>query len=327
MIAAVTGATGFLGSHLADALIARGCTVRSLHRKSSNLRWVKDTPIELIEGDLRSPDALKRLVQGADLVFHVAGVVKARTLEDYTAGNETATRNMLEAVRQYAPDCRRFLHVSSGTVGGPAPSLDRPIREDDPPNPLTRYGITKAAAEAAVKEYTGILPWTIVRPPAMYGPRDTEILVYFKTFAGGLNTMMGFNEKHVSLLHSTDLVNGILLAADSDKAVGQTYNISSEHFYTWPQVGRVTGEVLGRRGLSIRIPHSVVFAVAAVAQLMGAIQRKAVTLNIEKARDITQQYWIFDVTKARNDLGYRQTISLEDGIRSTIEWYKKQGWL
>jgi nucleoside-diphosphate-sugar epimerase len=205
--------------------------------------------------------------------------------------------------------------------------VERPVRESDPPNPLTRYGVTKAASEKAVKEYTGVFPWTIVRPPAMYGPRDTEILVYFKAFAGGLNTMIGFDEKYVSLLHSSDLVRGILLAAASERAVGETYHISSSEFYTWPQVGRVTGKALGKKSFHIHVPHSAVFTVAAIAQGLAAIQRKAATLNIEKARDITQRYWIFDVNKAAEHLGFRQEIPLEEGITTTIEWYRKAGWL
>lgn len=326
MIAAVTGATGFIGSHVVDALLARGFEVRALIRASSNLRWVKDTAAHLVVADIYDPDSLRPLVENADLVFHVAGVVKARTDEEYHRGNVTATESMLSATRRFAPHVRRFVQVSSGTASGPAASLDRPVREDDPCHPLTRYGISKRKGEETVMAERDV-PWTIVRPPAMYGPRDTEVLLVFQTLAKGLNAMIGFDDKRVSLSHCDDLVRGLLLAAESDRAIGEIYHISSERFYSWPEVGAVVGRALGRSVHALRIPHAVVYSLAAVSELIGRIQGKAVTLNLEKARDITQPYWIFDVEKAKRDLGYRQEVSLEEGIASTIAWYRSMGWL
>jgi nucleoside-diphosphate-sugar epimerase len=161
----------------------------------------------------------------------------------------------------------------------------------------------------------------------MYGPRDTEIFIYFQTIARGLDSMIGFDDKRLSLLHSDDLVHGMQLAAEADVSVGETYYISSEEFYSWPQVGRITAEVMKKRTFTVRIPHTAVYSLAAIAQSVAALQRKAATLNIEKARDITQRYWTCDVSKAKRDLGYRQQLSLEEGIRNTVEWYRAQGWL
>ncbi len=327
MIIAITGGTGFIGSHLVDRMLEHGHRVRTLVRASSNLRWLEGKNVELVQGDIRDAASLEPFVRDADMVYHIAGVVKARDRQGYFDGNVKATENMLEATRRYAPRVRRFLYVSSQTAAGPSPSLDRPVRETDTPRPITTYGESKIAAEAAVRASGDALPWTIVRPPAMYGPRDTEIFIYFQTINRGLDSMIGFDDKRLSLLHSDDLVQGMVLAAESPNSIGQTYFLGSEEFYSWPQVGRIAAAALHRRVIKVRLPHTIVFAVAAIAQGLAALQRKPATLNLEKARDITQRYWICDISKAKAELGYRQTVSIEEGIRGTADWYRAQGWL
>ena len=327
MIACVTGATGFIGSHLADSLLAQGYTVRTLVRKTSNRRWIQGKNIECIEGDVRDPASLHAFLAGADYIFHIAGVVKARAPEEYFHGNDTATRHMLEAARDHAPALRRFLFVSSQTAAGPAPSADRPLTEDMPANPITTYGRSKIAAETTVKSFTDIVPWTIVRPPAVFGPRDTEIFIYFQTIAKGLNSLIGFGEKRLNLISTEDLVRGIILAATAEVSLHQTYYLASTQAYTWPEVGRISAKLLAKRTVTVRLPHGLVYSVAAVAQLAAALQRKPATLNLEKARDITRQYWLCDSSKALRDLGWRDEVPLEEAIRRTIAWYREQGWL
>lgn len=327
MIVSITGGTGFIGSHLVDRCLERGDEVRVLVRKTSNLRWLEGKNVQLIEGDIRDASSLEAFVRDADYVYHIAGVVKARDRAGYFDGNVTATENMLDATQRFAPNVKRFLYASSQTAAGPSPSLDRPVREDDEPHPITTYGESKIAAENAVRARTNTLPWTIVRPPAMYGPRDTEIFIYFQAIARGLNSMIGFNDKRLSLLHADDLVTGSILAAEADISVGETYFISSEEFYSWPQVGRITAAIMDSRYVTLRLPHALVYVIAGVSQFIAGLQRKPATLNIEKARDITRQYWTCDVSKAKKELGYRQQVGIEDGIRNTVAWYRQQGWL
>ena len=327
MITAVTGGTGFIGSHLVDHLLEKGHEVRVLVRRTSNLRWLEGKNVQLVEGDIRDASTLEDFIRDADYVYHIAGVVKARDRAGYFDGNVKSTENMLEAARRVAPNIRRFLYVSSQTAAGPSPSLERPIREDDPPHPITTYGESKIAAENAVRAAGSDIPWTIVRPPAMFGPRDTEIYIYFQTISRGLNSMIGFDDKRLSLLHCDDLVRGMILAAESENSLGETYFISSEEYYSWPQVGRMTAEIMGKRYFTMRLPHGLVYMVAGASQFVAGLQRKPATLNIEKARDITQRYWTCDVSKAKRDLGYSQDVSLEEGIRNTVEWYREHGWL
>lgn len=325
-IAVVTGGTGFVGSHLVDLLIYKGYEVRCITRKSSDLKWLKNKDVKIFDCGLYNKEALKEVIREADYVYHVAGVVKSKTKEGYFRGNVDTTRTLIEATLESNSNLKRFLVVSSQTVTGP--SLDgKPVNEETECRPITTYGKSKWEEEKLVLSFKDKLPITICRAPAVYGERDTEIFIYFKTFSKGLTTTVGFNEKKLSLIHVLDLVNGFYLAATNEKSKGQIYFISSEEFYTWPQINNITSTIIGKKPIVIKVPHFLVYSIAAVAQFAAMFSSKPATLNIEKAKDITQQFWICDTSKAINELGYHQNISIEEGIRRTIEWYKKMNWI
>ncbi len=325
-IAVVTGANGFVGSHLVDLLLDKGFKVRCITRKSSDLKWLEGKDIEIHHCGLFNKDGLRIALKGAHYIFHVAGVVKSKTPEGYYQGNVETTRNLLDVALQNKETIKRFLVVSSQTVTGP--SLDgKPVNEETECKPITTYGKSKLEEEKVALTYFNNLPITICRASAVYGERDTEIFIYFNTFSKGLTTTIGFNKKALNLIHVTDLVEGIYLAAASDNSVGQIYFISSEKFYTWSEINNITAKVLGKKAIVVKVPHFLVYTIAAIAQFFAMFSKKAATLNIEKAKDITQQYWICDTSKAVSDLGYKQNISAEEGIRRTIEWYKKMKWI
>jgi nucleoside-diphosphate-sugar epimerase len=233
---------------------------------------------------------------------------------------------LLEVASEMKDHIKKFIIVSSQTVSGPAVK-GKPVTEEMEPNPLTTYARSKLKQEQVALNYKDILPVTICRAPAIFGERDTEIFIYFQVFNRGLTTMIGFDKKELSLLHVADLAEGIYLAATSEKANGKIYFISSEKFYTWDEVGNITSKVLNKKAFRIRIPHFVVFTIAAVAQFFAMFSSKPATLNIEKAKDLTQTYWICDSSKAMRDLGYKQKVSIEEGIKRTCEWYKQMKWI
>lgn len=328
MRALVTGGTGFIGSHVADLLAARGYDVVCTVRSSSNLRWLKDKPYSLVRASLDDPESLQRALEGTDLVFHVAGLTSARNFNEFMRGNRDATRTLLDAVARYAPNVRRFLHVSSLAAVGPSASLDNPVDETTPLHPITSYGKSKSAAEEEVLARSKDFPVTIVRPPAVYGQRDTEILTFFQTVNKGIAPLIGFDDKRISLIHGLDLARGIIEAAEAERAVGETYFISSNDFYSWEEVCAVTSGILNKkRMLTVRLPHALVFSIAGINGLLGKFAKKPPVLNFEKGRDITRRYWICSADKAKRDFGYRQEISLEDGIEQTIAWYRTMGWI
>lgn len=326
MISLVTGATGFIGSHLAELLLSRGHTVRVLLRKTSSLEWLKGLRVELFYGDLFDREAMERAVAGVDYVYHSAGLTKARTPEGYYRANQEGTRNLLNAMLSRSPQIRRFVHISSQAAVGPSPS-SAPINEEFPANPLTTYGKSKRKAEEEVLAVSSRMPVTICRPPAVYGPRDKDIFEFFNTYRKGLQPIVGFSEKYVSLVHVTDLVRGFVMAAESEAARGQVYFISSDRAYGWKEVGEVTRAAMGRGAIRVRIPEPLVYVISAFAEIGAKFSSKPALINLEKARDMVQDYWTCDSSKAARDFGYRQEISLEEGIRGTVEWYREHGWL
>ncbi len=332
MLAFLTGATGFVGSHVAEALVSKGYTVRCLARKTSDTKWLQpllqQKSIELVEGSLAHEHSLRSAVRDVDLVVHVAGVTAARTREEFFQGNQIGTRNLLHATLQVNPSVKRFLHVSSQTAVGPAPSLQEPATSTTPCRPITRYGESKKAAEEEVFALQHQLPVTIVRPPAVYGQRDTAVFDYFKAVHGGLAPLIGFDTKYVSLVHVEDLARGIVMAAESQNTISKSYFVSSDEFYTWPEITAITKRILNKKFvLQLRLPHSVVMGIAGISGFFGRFASKPPVLDFEKGKDIIQRYWICSTKEAHEDFGYSQQITLEEGISKTIHWYREQGWL
>lgn len=325
-IAVVTGANGFVGSHLVDLLIEKGFIVKCITRKSSNMKWLQGKNVEIFDCGLFDKDGLKKAFKGADYIFHVAGVVKSKKPEGYYKGNVEATKNVLESAVEVKETIKKIVIVGSQTAAGP--SLDgKPVIESLPVKPITTYGRSKAEQEKLAATFMDKLPISICRAPAIYGERDTEIFIFFNTFASGLMTTIGFDKKVISLIHVKDLVYGLYLSAIKNISAGQTYFISSEKIYTWEEIGEVTSKVMNKKAFRVKVPHSVVYSIAAVAQFFAMFSSKAATLNIEKARDLTRKAWICSTEKAVKQLNYRQKISIEDGIKRTVDWYKKEGWL
>ncbi|PKL83777.1 MAG: NAD(P)-dependent oxidoreductase [Ignavibacteriae bacterium HGW-Ignavibacteriae-3] len=325
-ISVVTGASGFVGSHIVDKLLSEGHEVRCLLRSSSSTRWLDNKDVKIFNCGLFDEAALKPILKDADFLFHIAGVVKAKYEKDYIRGNVETTRVLLDVICEVNQDIQKVVIVSSLTACGP--SLDgNPVNEETPEHPITRYGRSKLAQEQLAKKYMDRLPITIIRPPAVFGERDTEIYLFFKTYKQGLMGLIGLNKKRLSLVYVKDLVNGIFLAATSSNSNGQIYFIGTEQYYDWDQIGEVTRKAIGKKAYTIKIPHSIVYTVATSAQFFAVFSSKAATFNIEKARDFVQPAWTCDVSKAAKELGYRQTVSLEDGIKRTVEWYRAMKWL
>jgi nucleoside-diphosphate-sugar epimerase len=326
LIAVVTGSNGFVGSHLVDLLIEKGFTVRCIVRETSSLKWLEGKEIELFKCGLFDKKGIGEAFKDAEFIFHVAGVVKSKTKDGYYSGNVETTRNLLDVASKNNSKIKRFVVVSSQTVTGP--SLNgKPVDEETKCMPLTTYGKSKLEEEKLALSYTNKLPITICRASAVYGERDTEIFIYFQNFAKRLTTKIGFDKKILNLIHVKDLVEGFYLAAKSDKAIGEIYFISSEQFYSWDDVYDVTSKILGRKAIKFVVPHFLVYTISAIAQFFSMFSSKAATLNLEKAKDLVQHAWICDTSKAMRDFGYKQNISLEEGIKRTCDWYKEMKWI
>jgi dihydroflavonol-4-reductase len=322
----VTGATGFIGSHLVALLLSKGHHVRCLVRKTSNLIWLKELSVEYMYGDIYDDAALRQAVDGVQYIYHSAGLTKAKTREEYFRANAEGTQRLLRAAAEAAPGLSRFLHVSSQAAAGPSTTRD-PIDESVPPHPITTYGRSKYQSELECRAFEGRVPCTICRPPAVYGPRDKDVFEFFHTMSRGLQPMIGIHDTYVSLIHVKDLVRGFVMAAESPITVGQTYFISSSNVYTWKEIGEVTREALGKFALRVRVPVFGVYGIAAVAEFLAKFSSKPALINLEKARDMVQTFWTCDASKAKRDFGFEQEVSLKEGVLDTVQWARTQGWL
>lgn len=326
IISVVTGASGFVGSHLVDRLIQEGHHVKCILRNSSSTRWLDGKNVEIFFCGLFDKEALKNVLKDADYVFHIAGVVKSKNKEGYFKGNVDTTKVLLDVVSEVSPKLKRFVISSSMTACGP--SLNGiPSTEETPEHPITTYGRSKLAQEQLAKTYMDKMPITILRLHAVYGERDTEIYKVFQTYKMGLMTLVGFDEKRLNLVHVLDTVDGMYKASLSEKTIGQIYFIASEKSYTWPEVREQIAKAFGRKALTIRFPHFLVYTVALFAEFFSLFSRQAATFNLEKAKDFVQKGWTCSVEKAMRDFDYKQNISLEDGMKRTINWYREMKWL
>lgn len=329
MKAFVTGGTGFVGSHLVEELLERKYEVRCLVR--SDPKWLDGLPVETVRGDLFNADALREGMRGVDVIHHVAGLTRGETQEALDRANVEGTLHLLDAVRDAAPEVGSVVVTSSLAACGPSPvegDRPRPLTEADPLRPITRYGRSKEKMEAAVQERYDDLPITIARPPAVYGPREADIFTMIKAAdKQRIFPIVGEGRTpQLSLVHVRDLVRGLADLGESDATAGETYFVSSEQHYAWGEIREVILDALGRGALKVNVPRPLVGVVGAMAETVGKALGTYPPLNREKARE-AKASWLCSPAKAQRDVGYRQTVPLEEGMRETVAWYREHGWL
>jgi dihydroflavonol-4-reductase len=329
--ALVTGANGFVGSHLVEALLSRGYQVTCLVRKTSNLRWLFGLNVECVYADISEKATLKNVFKEIDFVFHVAGLIKkysclAKSKEEYLKVNYKGTKNLIEACIEDNPQIKRFVYISSQAAVGPGKN-EQPLDETSPCNPITDYGKSKLKGEEIVLEYSSKLPVTIIRPPALYGPRDSDFLIIFRIVNKGLKTLLGKGESYVNLCYIEDLIHGIILAAENPKAIGQIYFIADDQIYARREIPEIMAKVLGKNAITLKVPNALLFTVAFISENIFRLLGKPTLLNVQKVREISQRYWLCDVSKAKKELGFSPQYHLEEGARKTVRWYKEEGWL
>ena len=322
----LTGANGFVGSHIVRALLDRKYRIRALTRPKADCSRIEGLDVERVIGDLDDVRALREGVRGADFIIHNAGRVRAPSPEAYHHANCLGTIKLLDAVEEAAPNIRRFVYVSSQAAGGPSPQ-GRPKVEDDPNVPHTPYGESKLAGEQAVMARASKLPVVTVRPPAVYGPEDTAILAVFQTVGWHIKPLFGPQPQHISVVHVQDLVSGILLAMESDAASGQTFFIAEDRPYTLAEMDNLIQQALKTWAIFIRFPAPLLMSIAWTNDMIGKAFGFVPRLNRDKARDFLARNWTCSTEKARRLLGYKSQIAFAEGAKMTAQWYRARGWL
>ena len=331
-VAFVTGGTGFVGSHLVEALLARGVgEVRCLVR--SDPKWLAPLAasgaVTLVRGDLSSGEALRAALAGAEAVYHVAGLTRAADQAALDHANVDGTRAVLAAVREAAPRVRELVVTSSLEAMGPnridtAVGWPVPATEADVPAPLSMYGKSKAAMERAVRDEFGDLRAVVVRPPAVYGPREADIFEMIRGASRGVFPVVGDGQApRLSLVHVRDLVAGMIGAAATP---GETYFVGSARGYSWDEVYVAVRAALGKPVLRVPVPGALVGAAGRVAEWAGRVRGTLPPLTRDKA-EAARHAWTCSVEKAAARFGYAPRIGLGDGMAETVAWYRNEGWL
>lgn len=322
----ITGATGFVGSWVAQELSRKGEQVTCLVRKTSNLKWLKGLPAAYHYGSLLEPETLKEGIRNADYVLHIAGVTKALSLKEFYSGNVEATRNILEVVKAENPGIKKFVHISSQAAAGPSAGK-LPKDETAPANPLTDYGRSKLQSEETARQYMEFFPLTILRPPTVYGPRDTDVFEVFKNVRMGVNLKVGSNDPVVSIIHAFDLARGIMVAAEHPKSSGETFFITNEEPCAWSEVIDILQKLMHKKVLTIPIPYPLAYSAGAAMELAARLSGKPTILNRQKIREVRAGYWVASSRKIKEYLGFTPRLSLQQGLKETLEWYQEHKWL
>jgi nucleoside-diphosphate-sugar epimerase len=323
MIAVVTGASGFIGRNLVGRLRDDGHEVRCLVRKAAGAAPPGITQSAI---DYDDPASLARCaaLDGAEVVFHLAGATRARSAAEFERANVTPTRGIIGALanRGLSP---RVVHVSSQAAAGPARSAQRPVVEDDEPRPVEEYGRSKLQAERVIQD--GKVPWTIVRPCSVYGRFDRDFLRLFQLARRGLIAYPGVRHHWLSLLHVDDVVDGLMAAARGRASERRVYFLGSRSPLQWGDLGIAIARAAGRPVSHINIPGPVIRALAHIGDLAAGFTVEPPLLNSNKAALSRHPYWVCDSTRAEAELQWHPSRSLPDGVRDTYLWYDQSGWL
>jgi nucleoside-diphosphate-sugar epimerase len=324
----VTGASGFLGGHVVERLSARGDKVRALVRKTSKRDVLSKLPnVELFEGSVERADVLVDAVADVDTVVHVAGIVKARNADEFFSVNVGGTANLVEAARRRRNGKRlRFVCVSSLEASGP--SADGTPVPVDQENPITAYGRSKLAGEKVTLAAKEDLHVVILRPAAIYGPRDREILEVFKSIQRGLLPLVAGGDALGPWVYATDCAEACVRAMEADVPSGRVYFVDDGcGAITQKQLCADAERALGKKALvRANLPVGLLMTVARGVEVFGRVTNRPVMLTREKA-DMLLHHWVCSSDATRKELGWEPKVRWEEGVRLAVKWYRDNGWL
>jgi len=323
----VTGASGLLGSHVVEQLVAAGEPVRALVRPTSNTALLDEWGVEKAVGDITDPDSLREAVKGVRRVYHVAAQVGDwGPWERFVAVSIDGTRNMLEAAAEAEVD--RFLHVSSISAYG-HPNGEGLVLDESAPlgvglHKWSYYSRAKVEAEklAWAAHQAGRVPVTVVKPSWLYGPRDRASMPRLvRAIRAGKAKLIGDGTNRLNLVYAANEAEGCILAATSDKALGQSYNLSSDGEITQAEYLNKIAECLGAPPITRKVPYGIVCRAAFLMELFGhAFSRKTPPLVTRYSAWLIGRRCFFSPEKARKQLGWQPTVGYDEGIRRAVEW-------
>jgi nucleoside-diphosphate-sugar epimerase len=319
---AITGGTGFVGSHLVDTLCAAGIEPRVLVRNPDAPRWIAGSPVKWVAGSLAEPELLRRLVDGAATVVHLAGVLRAGREEDFDAGNRVGTANLVEAMKDGAGSAR-LVHVSSLAAAGPSREPGG-VAPGDEPSPISWYGRSKLGAEREVREWGGEGGWVILRPPAIYGPRDTDVFEFFRMANRGVVALPA-GERWLTVSWVGDVVRAILAATCGD--AGRLDHLGEpEPLLLHDLISKLcdAGKVRAR---VVSVPPLLVAGAGTIGSMLQKLGLRRIALTSDKSRELLARHWTSRTSDSLEALGIENYTAFSEGAVATWKWYRNQGWL
>lgn len=328
----VVGAGGFAGGFFVAEGLRRGYEVWAGVRESTSRRWLDDPAIRFLTLDFDNPESMRRSLASAlpegerwDWIIYNLGATKCLNFADFNKINYLYLREFTDALHDVGMLPEKMLYMSSLSAMGPGDEKGyTPFTETMIPHPNTRYGASKLKAEMWLA--TCGIPTVIFRATGIYGPRDKDYFLMFESIRKGFDFSVGFRRQVLTFIYVEDLARAAYDALAKAPA-GQTYNVAEPQAYTQKEFRQIATEAMGCRAIGVKLPLWMVRAVSTVAEKWGVLRMKPSTLNRDKFNIMKQRNWGADISKARRDFGFTPEISLREGVRRAVEWYRKEGWM
>jgi UDP-glucose 4-epimerase len=322
----ITGASGFAGFHIIEEALNNNLEVYAAVRKTSQTDHLKNLGINFVILDYRDLTALKQQLADIrpDYIIHAAGVTAAKSQAAYNYINATHTFNLASAAVQAGINLKKFVLVSSLAALGPLKTLVGTISETTKPKPVTAYGRSKLLAEEQLKTIDG-LSYTILRPTAIYGPRDTGIFIFFKQLTRGLEPYMGKVEQKLTFIYVKDVAKAAIKSLYDGN--NTDYNLSDGNFYSKYELANLAKEALSLKTFKFHLPVIFVKTIAFVSEKVSSLSNKAAIINMEKLNELMAVNWSVDTEKAKSQLGFYPAYNLQTGLIETLKWYRANDWL
>lgn len=321
----ITGASGFVGSHILDSLRARGVDTVVLLRPTSDRTFIQPhlASVEVRLGSVSEPESLKQALKNVSHIIHCAGCTRARTTAEFYNINQTGTRNLVDAVNRQG-GLERLVHISSLAAIGPAVPA-RPARENDTPHPVSDYGKSKLAGELEVRNHCQA-PFTVLRPPAVYGPRDYGFLSMFQAVKRHLLPRPNASQS-LSLVFVKDLGEAAAISLQHPAAAGKSYFVAAREIVTGRTVADEIARRVGHWSVPCPLPSGALWAACLFQEGLSRLTRKPSLLNMQKFAELCAPGWVCDASLLEKETGFRCLVELRQGVEETLKWYQQNGWL
>jgi dihydroflavonol-4-reductase len=327
MRVAVTGGTGFVGSHVVELLLERGHEVHCLVLPREGALWLEGARVSFFEGSVTDRSCLAPFLEGCDAIVNIAGLTRSKTEAGFMEVNVGGAVNLVEAALGLPRGPRHIVSMSSLAASGPCPEGgDSCLDEEGEQRPLTPYGRSKAALESALLAYEGRMHCSFFRAPGVYGPRDRDFLQYYRLVKRGLRLIVG-GRNVMSLVYVKTLAEAILSSLLKPEAYGQAFFVADEGEYDWDDFSRMIEDSLGRRTLRLQVPEWLVTAVALFSEAAKPFLKRPPLLDRHKLLEARQHRWVVSTAKAQRLLGFRPVMSTAEAIAETARWYEERGWI